>query len=59
MTHPTDETGKTIEQRLGECLEAMTQIQMQAYPASWTPADKREMAEKHLFAQANPGSNQA
>lgn len=33
-------------------LERMIAIQCEAYPASWPEADKREMAEQHLFGRA-------
>lgn len=34
---------------LGARLESMIRTQMEAYPADWSDADKREMAEWHLF----------
>lgn len=30
--------------------EAMLEIQMQAYPSSWTDEERRELAERHLTA---------
>jgi hypothetical protein len=37
--------------RLGEMLNSMIHTQMAAYPDSWDEADKREMAERHLFGR--------
>lgn len=34
---------------LGNALDRMIAIQMTAYPAAWSDADKREMAERELF----------
>lgn len=41
-----------IARRLGDAVEAMIAIQMEAYPSHWTEEERREMAERHLFGSA-------
>ena len=45
--------------QFGDCLESMIAIQMTAYPNDWPEADKREVAEFHLFGRpkANPAQS--
>lgn len=38
---------------LASSLNTMIETQMAAYPESWSAADKREMAELHLFGRRN------
>lgn len=38
--------------RLGGHLDNMVRIQMGSYPSDWSEADRREMAEWHLFGRA-------
>jgi hypothetical protein len=38
-------------ERLGSSVERMIAIQESAFPNDWSPADKRELAEKHLFGE--------
>lgn len=33
---------------MGQCLERMIGLQMDAYPRDWSASDKREVAMKHL-----------
>lgn len=37
-----------VPRTMGDMLESMVRIQMAAYPETWSAADKREMAERHL-----------
>ncbi len=39
----------TLPARIDAATERMIAIQMTAYPADWSDADKRELAERHLF----------
>lgn len=36
---------------LGNALDRMVTIQMTAYPAAWTEAERREAAEEYLFGR--------
>lgn len=61
MTQPLPEiavTDKTIPilESLGVCLDQMIETQMRAYPDTWSNADRREMAEQHLFATLSRSS---
>lgn len=38
-----------IMESLGIHLESMIAIQATAYPSHWSEADRRELAERHLF----------
>lgn len=55
FAHPWAEIPHPAEVRaadaLGGHLDSMVAAQMQAYPDSWPEADKREMAERHLFGE--------
>lgn len=41
--------GGAVGERLERSLDRMIAIQCEAYPSDWSDADKREMAEIHLF----------
>ena len=43
---------ETLPGALSDSLERMVVIQMEAYPRHWTEAERREMAERHLFGGA-------
>lgn len=38
--------------KLASSIERMIAVQMLAYPDHWSPADKREAAQLHLFGRA-------
>lgn len=46
------EAEMTLTGALSDSLERMVVIQMEAYPRHWTEAERREMAERHLFGGA-------
>jgi hypothetical protein len=39
---------------LGQSLERMIRLQMQAYPDHWPEEDRRDLAERHLFGKRTP-----
>lgn len=57
MTAPSrhTETPRDSLSSLGASLDRMIATQMTAYPSSWSDADKREMAEQHLFGIVEGG----
>ena len=54
MTAPLDRTVMDDHRALDAGLERMVRIQMEAYPPHWTEAERRELAEKHLFGERRP-----
>jgi hypothetical protein len=44
-----DAVAPSFPARINAATERMIATQMTAYPADWSDADKREMAERHLF----------
>jgi hypothetical protein len=46
-----DACRRDVEAELGAALDRMIAIQATAYPTHWSAADKRELAEQHLFGE--------